>query len=177
MGLLYLLEPHTSIPAWLFLNLVPGLGLGMLFSSLAYGTQAAAEEKDVAYAASMYTFSRSFGQSIGVAIGGAIFQNQFAIKLRAFPALEGQAGILVKEASALAQIIKTIDEPERAMIIEAYADSLKVVWAVMAGLAFVGLVTSAFTEGLDINKEHESEQNLREKGPREEETALGGSLG
>jgi MFS family permease len=73
MGLLYLLGPRTSIPEWLFLNLIPDLGLGMLYSSLAYGTQMAAEEEDVAYAASMYTFSRSFGQIIGVAIGGAIF--------------------------------------------------------------------------------------------------------
>ncbi|TVY82438.1 Efflux pump FUS6 [Lachnellula suecica] len=165
MGLLYLLGPHTTIPQWLFLNLVPGLGLGMLYSSLAYGTQAAAEEKDVAYAASMYTFSRSFGQSIGVAVGGAIFQNQFAIKLRAYPALAPQAASLAKEASALVQIVKAMDKasPERAMIVEAYADSLKVVWAVMAGLGFIGLVTSALTEALDVNREQETEQRLQEK--------------
>jgi hypothetical protein len=162
MGLLYLLGSHTKVPEWLFLNLIPGLGLGMLYSSLAYGTQAA--EKDVAYAASMYTFSRSFGQCIGVAIGGAIFQTQFAIKLRAYPALASQASSLAKEASALVQIVKAMDEgsAERAMIVEAYADSLKVVWAIMAGLAFVGLVTSAFTEGLDVNREPEAEQRLQE---------------
>lgn len=165
MGLLYLLGPRTTIPEWLFLNLVPGLGLGMLYSSLAYGTQAAAEEKDVAYATSMYTFSRSFGQSIGVAIGGAIFQTQFAIKLRAYPALAQQASSLAQEVSALVQIVKAIDQDsgERAMIVEAYADSLKVVWATMAGLAFVGLVTSAFTERLDINRQQETEQRLQEK--------------
>ncbi|TVY52715.1 Efflux pump FUS6 [Lachnellula cervina] len=165
MGLLYLLGPHTTIPQWLFINLVPGIGLGMLYCSLSYGAQAGAEEKDVAYAASMYTFSRSFGQCVGLAIGGAIFQTQFAIKLKAYPALASQASSLAKEASALVQIVKAMDKdlPERAMIVEAYADSLKVVWSIMAGLAFVGLVTSAFTEGLDINREPEAEQILREK--------------
>ncbi|TVY37590.1 Efflux pump [Lachnellula subtilissima] len=165
MGLLYLLGPDTTISQWLFINLVPGLGLGMLYCSLSYGAQAGAEEKDVAYAASMYTFSRSFGQCVGLAIGGAIFQTQFAIKLRAYPALASQASSLAKEASALVQIVKAMDKesPDRVMIIEAYADSLKVVWAIMAGLAFVGLVTSAFTEGLDINREPEAEQILREK--------------
>ncbi|TVY46196.1 Efflux pump [Lachnellula occidentalis] len=165
MGLLYLPGPHTTIPQWLFINLVPGLGLGMLYCSLSYGAQAGSEEKDVAYAASMYTFSRSFGQCVGLAIGGAIFQTQVAIKLGAYPALTPQASSLAKEASALVQMVKAMDKdsPERAMIVEAYADSLQVVWAIMAGLAFIGLVTSVFTEGLDINREPEAEQILREK--------------
>ncbi|KAB8073548.1 hypothetical protein BDV29DRAFT_157529 [Aspergillus leporis] len=66
IGLLYLLGPRTTMPKLLFLNLVPGLGVGMLYSRLAYGTQAAAEEKDVTYMASMYTFSRTLGQSISL---------------------------------------------------------------------------------------------------------------
>ncbi|KAI4120737.1 MAG: hypothetical protein LQ338_006803 [Usnochroma carphineum] len=165
MGLLYLLSPRTSIPAWLFLNLVPGVGLGMLFCSLSYGTQAAVKQKDVAYAASAYTFSRSFGQSLGVAIGGAIFQSQFAVKLEAYPSLGQDASRLSKDASALVQVVKAmaVDSPKRGMIIEAYADSLKVIWAVMAGLAFVGFVTSCLTEALDLNLDLETEQGLAEK--------------
>ena len=165
MGLLYLLTPHTTIPQWLFLNLVPGLGLGMLFSSLGIGTQSAADPKDVAYVASMYIFSRSFGQSIGVAIGGAIFQSQFNVKLMAYPTLAQRASSLSQDASALVQIVKAMDKnsAERAMIVEAYADSLKVVWAVMAGLAFVGLVSSVFIEAMDVNAQMETAQGLQEK--------------
>ncbi|KAJ5674185.1 Efflux pump [Penicillium macrosclerotiorum] len=163
MGLLYLLDPRTSIPVWIFLNLVPGVGLGMLFNSLGYATQAGAQEKDSACAASMYTFARSFGQGIGVAVGGAIFDAQFAIKLRTYPALASEAAQLSREASALVEIVKAMnpDSPRRAMIIEAYADSLRVVWATMAGLAFVGLVTSTLTQKLDVNRTHESEQWLQ----------------
>lgn len=165
MGLLYLLKPSTSITAWLFLNLVPGLGLGMLFSSLGIGTQAAADPKDAAYAASMYTFSRSFGQSIGVAIGGAIFQSQFNLKLRAYPELVQNATNLSRDASALVQIVKAMDKgsAERVMIVDAYADSLKVVWVVMAGIAFIGLLASTLIEGLDVNVKMETKQGLEEK--------------
>ena len=165
MGLLYLLTPRTSITAWLLLNLVPGLGLGMLFSSLGIGTQAAADPKDVAFAASMYTFLRSFGQSIGVAIGGAIFQSQFKLKLAAYPELVQNATSLSKDATALVQIVKTMDQgsAERVMIVEAYADSLKVVWVVMAGIAFTGLLASTLIEGLDVNAKMESKQGLEEK--------------
>lgn len=165
MGLLYLLKPSTSITAWLFLNLVPGLGLGMLFSSLGIGTQAAADPKDAAYAASMYTFSRSFGQSIGVAVGGAIFQSQFNLKLRAYPELVQNATNLSRDASALVQIVKAMDKgsAERVMIVDAYADSLKVVWVVMAGIAFIGLLASTLIEGLDVNVKMETKQGLEEK--------------
>ncbi|KAI4137691.1 MAG: hypothetical protein L6R39_007150 [Caloplaca ligustica] len=165
MGLLYLLSPRTSVPAWLFLNLVPGVGLGMLFCSLTYGIQAAVQQKDVAFAASAYTFSRSAGQSIGVAIGGAIFQSQFAVKLQAYPSLVQDASGLSKDASALVQAVKAmaVDSPKRGMIVEAYADSLKVIWAVMAGLAAVGFITSCLIEALDINLHLETEQGLVEK--------------
>ena len=51
--------------------------------------------------------------------------------------------------------------PERTMIIDAYTGGLGVLWAVMAGLAFLALVLSAWTEGLDLNKQQVSEQGLR----------------
>lgn len=163
MGLLINLSQQTSVPAWIFLNLVPGIGLGMLYNSLAFGTQVAVSPKNVGLAAAMYTFLRSFGQAIGVAIGGAIFQNQFRIKLAEIPSFASNATQLARDASSLVQIIKTIpeDSTERNQIVKAYADSLKVLWAVMAGLAFAALVLSAWTEGLTLDVPQASEHGLR----------------
>ena len=165
MGVLYDLTPDTSIPAWIFMNLVPGMGLGMLYSSLAYATQASADQADVAFAAAMYTFARSFGQSIGVAIGGTIFQAQLKVKLAAYPALISNSTQLAQDASALVQVIKAMPRtmPERGMLVDAYADSMKIVWATMAGLAFVALMLSTLTEGLSINERQVTEQGLSEK--------------
>ena len=165
MGLMYLLGPNTSIPGWVFLNLIPGLGLGMLYNSQGYASQAAAEEKDSAHAATMYTFSRSFGQSIGVAVGGAIFQSRFEINLRSYPQLAAEATKLSQEASSLVEIVKSMQpsSPRRIMIVAAYANSLKVVWATMTGLAFFALLTSLFTRRLNVNRLLGSEQQLQEK--------------
>ena len=165
MGVLYNLAPDTNVPAWIFMNLVPGVGLGMLYNSLAYATQASADKTDVAFAAAMYTFARSFGQSIGVAIGGNIFQAQLMVKLDAYPTLTGNSTQLAQDASALIQIIKNMPKtmPERRMLINAYADSMKIVWVTMAGLAFVALLLSTLTEGLDVNEQQVTEQGLREK--------------
>lgn len=172
MGLLCNLTPDTSTPAWIFMNLVPGVGLGMLYSSLSYATQASADQVDVAFAAAMYTFSRSVGQSVGVAIGGTILQSQFRAKLTAYPTLAGNATELAQDASGLVQLIKAMpkDLPERMMIVDAYAESLKIVWAVMAGLAFVALVLSGLTKGLDLNEPQVTEQGLKAEKPRFGET-------
>lgn len=163
MGLLYLLSPETSIPAWIFLNLAPGLGMGLLFSSMTCAIQAGVSQDDVAFAASTMTFIRAFGQAIGVAVGGVVFQSQLEINLNAYPSLARNASELSQHASSLVQTIKAMpkEDPERRMIVSAYADSLKVVWAVMAGLAFLALIASAWTEGLSLDQQLATEQGLR----------------
>lgn len=165
MGLLYLLNSEISVPAFVFLNLVPGLGIGLLFSSMNLATQAAATERHVGFVAAMYIFLRSLGQGIGVAVGGVIFQSRFTIELRGNPEMARNATVLAQEASGLVQVIKAMpeDSMQRMAIVDAYANALKVVWAVMAGLAFVALVLSLGTKGLSLNAKMETEQALKEQ--------------
>ncbi|KAF6225133.1 hypothetical protein HO133_010329 [Letharia lupina] len=165
MGLLFLLGPETSVPAFVFLNLIPGLGLGLLFASMNLAIQAAATERNVGYAAAIYIFMRSLGQSVGVAVGGVIFQSEFAVELRGYPDLARNATALAQDASGLVQVIKAMPEgaAERTAVVYAYADALKVVWAVMAGLAFVALLLALGTKGLSLNAKMETEQALRER--------------
>lgn len=172
LGLLYLLNPETSVPAFIFLNLVPGIGMGLLFASMNLATQAAATETRVGFAAAMYIFMRSLGQGIGVAVGGVVFQSQFEVKLRAYPDLARNATALARDASGLVQVIKGLPNGagEGVAIVNAYADALKVVWAVMAGLAFVALVLSLGTKGLSLNAKLQTEQGLK---GREKETESG----
>lgn len=169
LGLLYLLGPDTSVPAFVFLNLVPGSGMGLLFACMNLATQAAATEKNVGFAAAVYIFMRSLGQGIGIAIGGVVFQSRFVVELGKYPELARNATALAQDASGLVQIIKAMPEggAERVAIVNAYADALKVVWAVMAGFAFVALVLSFGTEGLSLNAAMETEQALIDRGNAE----------
>ena len=169
LGLLYLLGPETSIPAFVFLNLVPGLGMGLLFSCMNLAIQAAAPERDVGFAAAMYIFTRSLGQGIGVAVGGVVFQSQFATQLRKYEIVAGDATELARDAAGLVQVIKNMaeDAPERRAIVTAYAEALKVVWVTMAGIAFLALVLSLATKGLTLDRKMETEQGLKEKRRRE----------
>ncbi|KAL9020610.1 MAG: hypothetical protein Q9185_002196 [Variospora sp. 1 TL-2023] len=160
-GLLYKLDVNVSTVEWIFLNLVGGLGMGMLFPSMAFAIQASQKNEDLAFAVAMFSFFRAFGQALGVAVGGTVFQNQMKTKLLSYPALASRADEYSRDASSLVQIIKAM---EGGMIKDslrhAYADSLKVVWLTMCGLAGVGMILSLWIRGLDMNKPLETEQGF-----------------
>lgn len=79
LGLFCLLQPGTSIPGWIFLNVCGGIGMGFLLPSTASAVQASVASEHVAIAIAMYSFFRSLGESLGVAIGGVIFQNRMYV--------------------------------------------------------------------------------------------------
>jgi MFS family permease len=161
MGLLYLLTPYTSTATWVFLNLVPGLGTGILFAGMGIAIPAAADPKDMAHAVAFYSFFRAFGQGIGVAVGGVVFQNVMERKLDGYAALKPLAETYSKDAAALVQVLKAMEKGVvRDELVLAYADSLKVVWVTMCGLAGVALVTNLFVKGYTLEKEMETEQGF-----------------
>ncbi|KAI9748058.1 MAG: hypothetical protein M4579_007323 [Chaenotheca gracillima] len=172
MGVLYLEDVHTSTVAWIFLNLVPGLGTGMLFPGNMFAIQASATNANTAMAVAFFSFFRAFGQTIGVAVSGVIFQNEMRQKLLAYPELAGLADVYSRDASGLVEVIRDMEHgTARTDLIQAYADSLKIVWVAMCAFAAVGLVTSVFIKGYSLDRALETEQAFihEEKRPDEEE--------
>lgn len=165
IGLLCYIDPDTTIPAWIFLNLVSGLGLGMLFPSLGFAIQASAEPANLAIAVGMFSFFRALGQALGVAVGGVVFQNQMYKNLLEYPSLAPMADAYSQNAAGLVQVIKAMDDgTEKAQLKVAYTDSLRIVWAVCCGISGVALALSAFTQAYDLDRSLETTQGLRTKG-------------
>jgi hypothetical protein len=75
IGLLYLQDLYTPTLGWSFLNFVPSIGISILFIGIGITIPAATNAIDIGYTVVFLTFFRTFGQSIGVAVGGCIFQN------------------------------------------------------------------------------------------------------
>ena len=163
VGILYLLDVHTSTVHWILINLVNGVGLGMLFTGLLYAIQASSKQADIAFAVAYFSFFRTFGQAVGVAIGGVIFQNELKKNILTYPLLAPLAHEYSTTATSLVQVIKTMsnDLPQKAMLSEAYADGLKVVWATLCGISGVALVASFFTKHYSVDVIHETEQGLK----------------
>jgi hypothetical protein len=61
MGLLRLLDVGTPVSLWAGLNLVIGLGTGILFGAMAFAVQASVTSELLASAVSMFSFFRSLG--------------------------------------------------------------------------------------------------------------------
>ncbi|KAJ5900016.1 hypothetical protein N7495_004760 [Penicillium taxi] len=162
IGLLLIIKPDTSTYGWILINIVPGLGLGVLFPSLAYAVQASTAPENLAIGVAMFSFFRALGQAIGVAIGGVVFQNEMYKNLLKYSSLAPMASSYSQDAAGLVQIIKGMaDGADKSNLKLAYTDSLRIVWAVCCAISGVALILSLFTRAYDLNVDLETAQGLR----------------
>ena len=166
MGLLIYLQQSTNMTSWVFLSLVAGTGLGMLFSAQGFAAQASASNADLPFAGAMYSFFRAFGQTLGIALSGVIFQNTFKKKILA-TVYSSFADEWSRDASSFVQVVKAwSDIGEEAVmkeaVIRAYVESLRMVWCVMCALAGAAFIASlVWTNELSLERELETEQGFR----------------
>ena len=165
MGLNILLKPQTTIVQFIFIMLVGGVGMGMLFPAMQFAVQAAVQERDIAFGVSMFSFFRTFGQAVGVAVGGTVFQNQMHKKLLMYPQFASRAAELAKDAAGLVQVIRAMPEgsPDQTLLRDAYADSYRYINICLCAFAATGLVLSLFIKEYSMDRELETEQGFKHK--------------
>jgi hypothetical protein len=170
-GLLILLDQKTTVVQFIFLTFVVGSGTGIIYSAQSFAVQASASDADVAFAAAMFSFFKTLGQTLGVAISGVIFQNIFKSKLAASPLVAEHADEWARDASALVQVLKVMPAGDvRDQAVEAYVQSLKVVWIVMCVFSAVTMLSSfAFIKELSLDRKLETDQGWRDEKIGDEE--------
>ncbi|RDI85373.1 hypothetical protein Vi05172_g4788 [Venturia inaequalis] len=159
-GLLSRLDKDTPTYEWVLYFAIFGLGNGMCLTSVNFGIQAISSVENAGAAASMYTFVRSLGMSIGVAISGTIFQNAMTSKLLSLHLSPS----IAKESEAFVAVLKTLkqDNPTRTGAIEAYVHGFRWVFLTMAIAAASALVASAFIKKFSMDKRLLSMYTARE---------------
>lgn len=162
-GLMILFDSNTSASTWAPVFVVIGIGHGLLLSGMVICAQAIAHTRDVAYAAAMYTFARTFGFCIGVAIGGAVFSNQLPKKL----AEAGLPSSIATDATSyVVHLAGASIAPEyRARVAVAYAQATRPVWGVITGISACGLIISLAIAPHTMDKPLDSEHVLRRTEP------------
>ncbi|KAG0240117.1 major facilitator superfamily domain-containing protein [Mortierella sp. GBAus27b] len=113
--------------------LVCGLGLGPMFPCLIVAIQASVERKDLATVSALHNFFRMTGSGIGVAINGALFQNQLKSALESSTVPEE----FVQMAVSSAQRIVDIPVPYRSVVQGIYLDSMKTVFKATIPMAAI----------------------------------------
>jgi MFS family permease len=159
-GLMILWGVDTTTASWAAMMLVLGIGHGFILSSGSLATQAIAREEDVAYAAAMYTFLRSFGMCLGVAIGGAVFQNVLSHSLDK----RGLPVSIAPNATAFLTTLKAMPRSEyKLQIIEAYAESFRALFTALTAFTALGLVAGLAIGRHTMDKKLSSRHSLQVK--------------
>ncbi|KAM5453423.1 hypothetical protein MaudCBS49596_002625 [Microsporum audouinii] len=157
LGILILLGIQTTVIQWVFLAAVSGFGIGLLFPSVPLAIQASVPQEDVAMAATLVQFFRFLGQTLGVAMGGAIVDNQLRRNLV-------KAGLPEQPASLL-KLIRILKElqPDTTLAIAlkgAMSKSFRTIWVVMCIFSAANLLLSLFVVEYSLNQEHRTEQRF-----------------
>jgi hypothetical protein len=170
MGLLIKLDLDTSTPAWIFLNLVGGIGTGILFAAMALAVQASSSSKNMAYAVTMFAFFRAFGQTVGVALGGVVFQNVMKRKLLTYPSLAAHASEYARDSSSLVEIIKAMPPgDDKQFLLESYMHGLRGIFYMCTALAALAFIASFGTKALPLDRALETEQGFQHKERKSDE--------
>ena len=171
-GLMVMLDVDTTVPQWIFINIVSGIGLGFIYSSLNIVNQVACDDENMAFAVGMFIFFRTAGQALGVAICGVIFQNQMAKRLSNIPALASNAEQYARDAASLVQTIRSMPGGStKTALKDAYADALKTAWIVMCALSAACLVGSFFVNHVSLDRELKTDQGLQDSKKDEDNPA------
>lgn len=160
--------PKTPLSALIAIQIPGGLGFGILYPAISFAVQAPVADFDIPFAAAMFTFFRTLGQAIGVAVSGNIFQNSLRGKIQGSSILGplGKADEWSRDASALVGYVKSLGEGEvKKALVTAYCDALHTVIIVMSVLAAVAMVASLVgTKGLSLERGLNTEQGWKGNG-------------
>ena len=136
--------------------------VGMLFPSLTFAIMAATPDRDQAYGVALFTFFRAAGQTIGVAVGGSIFQNRMQSEISSYPSIAAHAAEWSADATRLVEIIKVMpDGLAKADLIQSYANALKTIWLVMCALSATALVISFWIEHFSLDRALDTDHGFK----------------
>jgi len=160
-GLMINLKANSTIPQWIFINMVGGLGMGILLPTMQTSVQAAASDQDMAFAAAMVATLRTLGQAIALPIYGAIFQSVLKNHLENTP-LQAQATTLSRDAFQAILAIKEVQfGPENTLIlVQAFQQALRFCFVGMVPAAGIGLIASFFTQELTLDRDLSTEHGI-----------------
>ena len=144
--LLSLMDADTSVATASAYMFVLGLGLGLVMQVLVLAVQNAVPYSELGVATSGATLFRSIGGSFGASVLGAVFASQLTHNLtQAFPGQASPGGGHF-DPSALAQLPPAVHDA----YVEAFTDSLNVVFLVAAAIGVAAFALTWFIKELPL---------------------------
>jgi Fungal trichothecene efflux pump (TRI12) len=151
---------NIKTPEWVGIFIVFGLGNGIVLTSVNFAIQSIARTDDCARAASMYAFFRTLGMTLGVAVGGTVFENMMSDKLEQ---LSLPTDIAHHAESFIPQlkIMLGKEEPTGNAILQAYNHGFRGIFVVMTAVSAIGLLSSLVIRKHSMDKILESKHKIQ----------------
>jgi hypothetical protein len=170
-GLYILFSPRSGIIEIIFVQIVAGIGAGLLFQAPLIALQALVSQEDTATATATSMFVNNLATSLSVVIGGVLFQNSMDIRVTSLtsPPINLHSNItdLLSGGGAAANVmlVGSIEDPtQRSAVREAYSWSMRNVWILYTGISALAVVTSVFIKKHHLRKDHvETKTGLKKR--------------
>jgi EmrB/QacA subfamily drug resistance transporter len=138
----------ATTPVWqqsLYLFIL-GCGIGSCMQVLILTVQGTVDFADLGVATSGVTFFRTIGSAFGAAIFGTLFTNFLTDRIGSAVAASGASPAAAESPQALHRLPAAAARP----IVDAYADSLGLVFLCAAPVAFIGFVFALFLKEVPL---------------------------
>lgn len=160
VGTMTILDYQSNKAVYSVVQIAPGIGTGFLLSALAVPLQASMTVEDTGVAMGTLVFFRALGSVVGVALGSAIFTNEFQNGL---DRIKISSAVALRDASDAVYFLTKIRELDlsaeaRGGILQLYASPVRTIWITVSCLAAVGLVSSFFMKELTLKREEMGKQ-------------------
>ena len=143
----------TPVYSWILIEIVLGLGLGGNFQNMLIAIQATIHHSDIAVATATFSFVALLGSTLGIAIGGTVFQNQMTSLAGDLPDVPGLAALTGENAGAAVASVQGLPEGVKGIVLGNYAESLRMVWIVLSAFAGAGFLASFAIGSHELHKE------------------------
>lgn len=121
---------------------------------------------DSGLAVGMLISFRVFGGLVGLAMCSTIFNNIFEDRIADIGSLPESLAVIqdVREAIGFIPSLRTVDVDQEVFgrVVEAYRQSIKAVFLMLAGLAVLGFLSSLFIKELTLEKEELGKQRFED---------------
>jgi hypothetical protein len=155
-GLFIDLEGARHWPKMIIYQILLGLAVGPNFQAPLISLQRGVSGRDVGTATATFGFIRNLATSIGVVIGGVIFQNgivSHATVLR--DSLGAMADQFLAAAIASTAIVDQLPEAQKSIVRTVYYESLRNVWIFSTSISAVGMFVLLAIRKSQLSREHQ----------------------
>lgn len=157
-GLYVMLNPDTSIGAIIAFEIVEGIGSGLLFEPPLLAIQQGVEQNDVGTATSTQSFVRSMALSLGVIIGGIVFQQSMDLR-QPFLRNAGLSDTVLEElsgknAGANVMVARSLPAAQELAVKLAFSWSIRNMFIMFTAFSFLGIVASIFVRTHKLSTTH-----------------------